>query len=254
MKTANQKQETNSSKRILLNLLTLIVTFKLIGITKLITWRTDRPDHWSYLYETMREALDKNQVFEGIKVCQKELMFNLVHFGSWLQFLILFIMYILIIKYTPQIYVFARNMTKKSREPLRFFGKCIREFISAVAAIHPLAATESVLRYNIIPGSSSVFTAVGISTTMDFKTYYGGIALNQSIVSVPRLHMIAGDGSETSMVLPQDLKIIRKKCCIYVCGNFNDSNGTKQRKIMLCEGNPAITITMHHQSFTLKAI
>ena len=69
---------------------------------------------------------------------------------------------------------------------------------------------------------------------------------------IPKLYAIAQDGTEMELTLPFPVSVIPTQSALYICGKFQDINGTFQRRKMLA-GHP-VTISVGGQELTVQAL
>lgn len=230
------------------NFLTIVAIPRMINTSGLITWRNDHANHWGYLYSIMKDALDKNQVMQGVKMCMSEFIFNLLHLGDWIKFALMLTALMLIVRLIPKIFSFAHKTAQVLEKPFLTFYTHTGEVLTKFSFANVLPVVGCILRYNVIPASDSQYNTLSIAIEKDGKQYYGGIRLSKPVCKIPRLHMISKDGEEIDHVLGRSLIIVRKKSCVYLCGSFIDENSTKQRKQMICDHKAQIEIKSHFYS------
>lgn len=230
------------------SILTIVAIPRMISASGLITWRNDNAHHWRYLYSIIKNALDNNQIHQGIKMCMSEFIFNLLHLGDWIKFALMLTTFILIVRLIPKIFSFSHKTAQALEKPFLTIYNHTSDALTKFSFANVLPVVGSVLRYNIIPASDSQYNTLSIAIEKDGKQYYGGIRLSKPVCKIPRLHMISKDGEEIDHVLGRSLIIVRKKSCVYLCGSFIDENNTKQRKQIICDHKVQIGITSHFYS------
>lgn len=200
----------------------------------------------------MKDALDKNEVLDGLLNCKSEFIFNLINLGCWIKFAVLLLLFITVIKFIPKVFAFAHKFAVKSEAPVRKSIAGISRFIHIASKINIGYILECVFRYHIFPSTKSPFSMVAVSLIKDEKIYYGGFKVDMRGCKFPKLHLISSEGIEINHVMSHPIIAIPTRSSLYICGRFSDENDTKQRKKML-NGTPML-ISIGDEKYTIQAM
>lgn len=210
----------------------------------LIAWRNTRDHHLAYLYHLLKDALDQNHVKRGFLALKDEFLFQFT-LGNIIKFLILCCIVMAIILLLPKVFELLGKF------PLSL--GTLRGAIQSVSQVHLLSNLECLLRYHVIPSAKSPYRMVGVKFSANGKTFAGGFSVNTNAERyIPKLYAIAQDGTEMELTLPFPVSVIPTQSALYICGKFQDINGTFQRRKMLTE-HP-VTISIGGQELTVQAM
>lgn len=215
----------------------------------LIAWRNKRDHHLAYLYHLLKDALDQNHVKRGFLALKDEFLFQFT-LGNIIKFLILCCIVMAIILLLPKVFELLGKLAKKF--PLSL--GTLRGAVQSVSRVHLLSNLECLLRYHVIPSAKSPYRMVGVKFSANGKTFAGGFSVNTNAEHryIPKLYAIAQDGTEMELTLPFPVSVIPTQSALYICGKFQDINGTFQRRKMLA-GHP-VTISVGGQELTVQAL
>lgn len=214
----------------------------------LIAWRNKRAQHLAYLYHLLKDALDQNHVKRGFLALKDEFLFQFT-LGNIIKFLILCGIIMAVILLLPKVF---ELLSKLAKSPLLSLGT-LRGAIQSVSQVHLLSNLECLLRYHVIPSAKSPYRMVGVKFSANGKTFAGGFSVNTNAERyIPKLYAIAQDGTEMELTLPFPVSVIPTQSALYICGKFQDINGTFQRRKMLA-GHP-VTISVGGQELTVQAL
>lgn len=214
----------------------------------LIAWRNKRAQHLAYLYHLLKDALDQNHVKRGFLALKDEFLFQFT-LGNIIKFLILCCIVMAIILLLPKAF---ELLSKLAKSPLLSLGT-LRGAVQSVSQVHLLSNLECLLRYHVIPSAKSPYRMVGVKFSANGKTFAGGFLVNTNAERyIPKLYAIAQDGTEMELTLPFPVSVIPTQSALYICGKFQDINGTFQRRKMLA-GHP-VTISVGGQELTVQAL
>lgn len=214
----------------------------------LIAWRNTRDHHLAYLYHLLKDALDQNHVKRGFLALKDEFLFQFT-LGNIIKFLILCGIIMAVILLLPKVF---ELLSKLAKSPLLSLGT-LRGAIQSVSQVHLLSNLECLLRYHVIPSAKSPYRMVGVKFSANGKTFAGGFSVNTNAERyIPKLYAIAQDGTEMELTLPFPVSVIPTQSALYICGKFQDINGTFQRRKMLA-GHP-VTISVGGQELTVQAL
>lgn len=214
----------------------------------LITWRNQKDHHLAYLYHLLKDALDQNHVKRGFLALKDEFLFQFT-LGNIIKFLILCGIIMAVILLLPKVFELFGKLAKKF--PLSL--GTLRGAIQSVSQVHLLSNLECLLRYHVIPSAKSPYRMVGVKFSANGKIFAGGFSVNTNAEQyIPKLYAIAQDGTEMELTLPFPVSVIPTQSALYICGKFQDINGTFQRRKMLA-GHP-VTISVGGQELTVQAL
>lgn len=216
--------------------------------SELIAWRNKRDHHLAYLYHLLKDALDQNHVKKGFLALKDEFLFQFT-LGNIIKFLILCCIVMAIILLLPKAF---ELLSKLAKSPLLSLGT-LRGAVQSVSQVHLLSNLECLLRYHVIPSAKSPYRMVGVKFSTNGKIFAGGFSVNTNAERyIPKLYAIAQDGTEMELTLSFPVSVIPTQSALYICGKFQDINGTFQRRKMLA-GHP-VTISVGGQELTVQAL
>ena len=216
--------------------------------SELIAWRNKRDHHLAYLYHLLKDALDQNHVKKGFLALKDEFLFQFT-LGNIIKFLILCCIVMAIILLLPKAF---ELLSKLAKSPLLSLGT-LRGAVQSVSQVHLLSNLECLLRYHVIPSTKSPYRMVGVKFSANGKAFAGGFSVNTNAERyIPKLYAIAQDGTEMELTLSFPVSVIPTQSALYICGKFQDINGTFQRRKMLA-GHP-VTISVGGQELTVQAL
>ena len=215
----------------------------------LIAWRNKRDHHLAYLYHLLKDALDQNHVKKGFLALKDEFLFQFT-LGNIIKFLIFCYIVMAVILLLPKVFELFGKLAKKF--PLSL--GTLRGAVQSVSQVHLLSNLECLLRYHVIPSAKSPYRMVGVKFSVNGKIFAGGFSVNTNAEHrhIPKLCAIAQDGTEMELTLRLPVSVIPTKSALYICGKFQDINGTFQRRKMLAEHPVAISVG--GQELTVQAL
>lgn len=211
----------------------LLMLSHLLNSCGLITWRTERDHHWSYIFKTIDSALDDDRVFEGASEVVREFIFDIFNLGGWIKFALMASILYFILNNLPVAVKLLRSFISRHGDKI---SAVLSASANALKNISPLAIAsivESAIKFGAVGcASQTANRTVGISCTINGVYYCGGIVVKGS-VRVKRLRMMSQNDIEIIHQFDRPITIVGGKNRVCICGKLTDWNNTVQRRKML---------------------